>query len=949
MKKLITTVCFLFLCMNGVMYGQLITQENDGLTTGNLGTQDSWVQNGSGTDVQVANASPITYDGYAGGDDEYLTTTNANGIDPHHTFTSQGSTTRIWYSFLLNVTSATSTGEYFVTLRNTANTTYLSRLFIKDSASAFRLGISRGSASAFGYTGAFTYGTTYLVICRYDWSTTTTSDDAMYLWVNPTITSEPSTGSANLTHTGGTDPSFGSAINSIMIHQRGVNCPVSRIDGIRLSANSNASTGWTSLDCSPANYYSKSSGNLNSTSSWGHKTNGKGSRCPNFTDNNRTYNIRNNATPTLGASWTVSGTSSKVVTGDGTNACTFTVPSGSPLSGTIDVSNSATLVLQDNTAPTFGTLNSGSTVQYDGAGAQSIPATTFGHLSVSNTGGSVTASGTVTVLGTATIATSATLTMGANNLTGSGGSAAFAGTGTISLDAIAQVSGFSNNFGGTYYLTGANPNVPTGTYAGLSVNGGGATMTGDVTVSGTLNLNGTFNVGANTLTISNPLGVTPTNLVTTSASSLVINGTAGSIVIPNTVTALTNLTINNSSLVTANAGITVSGTFTLGLNGFILDMGGNTLEIGTSTAVLGAITRTGSGSVRGPIKRWFSTASTTGLFPLNNGATDYVGATINFSVNPTTGGSITASYTTTGAGSIPGGFIDFGAQNPGVNLINISPQFWTIDDNDGLAGFTYGVDLEANNMGISTTGSNYLFTAILKRNTGGGNTWAWNNANHVTTQGPGTNPIVRGAGFTTFSDFAIGGNNDNPLPVELSSFTSAVSGTNVTLNWSTGFEQNNSGFDIERKSTVGSWSKIGNVAGHGTISTTSNYTYSDRNLASGKYSYRLKQIDFNGNYKYYDLSNEVIIGTPSKYALSQNYPNPFNPSTSISYEIPTSNFVSLKIYDMMGKEVASLVSGNQEAGFYTVKFDASKLSSGIYFYKLQANDFTATKKLMLLK
>jgi len=187
------------------------------------------------------------------------------------------------------------------------------------------------------------------------------------------------------------------------------------------------------------------------------------------------------------------------------------------------------------------------------------------------------------------------------------------------------------------------------------------------------------------------------------------------------------------------------------------------------------------------------------------------------------------------------------------------------------------------------------------------------------------------------------------VPVELSSFTSSVTDNSVSLRWSTVYEENNSGFDIERKSTRNDWTKISTVSGNGTTNNPHSYIFEDKNLASGKYNYRLKQIDYNGNYKYYELSNEVEIGNPEKYSLAQNYPNPFNPSTTINYELPKNNFVSLKVYDMMGREVANLVDQNQDAGFYSVKFDASKLSSGIYFYKIQASDFTAVKKLTLVK
>ena len=189
-----------------------------------------------------------------------------------------------------------------------------------------------------------------------------------------------------------------------------------------------------------------------------------------------------------------------------------------------------------------------------------------------------------------------------------------------------------------------------------------------------------------------------------------------------------------------------------------------------------------------------------------------------------------------------------------------------------------------------------------------------------------------------------------PLPVELSSFTSAVTANKVTLNWSTVTETNNSGFDIERAASgSNTFSKVGNVAGHGNSNTTVNYTYNENNVASGRYNYRLKQIDFNGNYKYYDLSSEVIVGVPTKYDLSQNYPNPFNPTTKISYTIPVDGKVSIKLFDMTGKEVAQVVNSLQTAGYHSVEFNASNLSSGTYFYTIEANNFVATKKMMLVK
>ncbi|MBS1551707.1 MAG: T9SS type A sorting domain-containing protein [Bacteroidetes bacterium] len=187
------------------------------------------------------------------------------------------------------------------------------------------------------------------------------------------------------------------------------------------------------------------------------------------------------------------------------------------------------------------------------------------------------------------------------------------------------------------------------------------------------------------------------------------------------------------------------------------------------------------------------------------------------------------------------------------------------------------------------------------------------------------------------------------LPVELSSFTSAVDNRDVVLKWSTVMELNNSGFDIERTSDHNSWTRIGNVAGNGTTNELRNYEFRDRNLASGTYNYRLKQIDFNGNFEYFNLSNEVEIGIPDRFSLSQNYPNPFNPNTKIAFEIPKEGNVTLSVYDNGGKLVSTLVNGYKAAGYYTVDFSASNLSSGVYFYKIEYNGLSKVMKMTVIK
>ena len=200
-----------------------------------------------------------------------------------------------------------------------------------------------------------------------------------------------------------------------------------------------------------------------------------------------------------------------------------------------------------------------------------------------------------------------------------------------------------------------------------------------------------------------------------------------------------------------------------------------------------------------------------------------------------------------------------------------------------------------------------------------------------------------------FEAAAIWVNENVPLPVELASFTHTVSGSDVNLNWVTSSELNNAGFDIERSAPEINWTKIGNVEGNGTTSELTSYSFTDRGLRSGSYSYRLKQIDFNGNFTYHNLNSEVNVGAPESFSLSQNYPNPFNPTTTIEFTIPADGFTSLTVYDMSGKEVSRLVNEFKSAGFYKVNFNAAALSSGNYMYRLESGNFSQVKKMILVK
>jgi hypothetical protein len=213
-----------------------------------------------------------------------------------------------------------------------------------------------------------------------------------------------------------------------------------------------------------------------------------------------------------------------------------------------------------------------------------------------------------------------------------------------------------------------------------------------------------------------------------------------------------------------------------------------------------------------------------------------------------------------------------------------------------------------------------------------------------------------------------------PIPVELQSFTAEVIENNVQLFWLTATETNNSGFEIQRTSPLPSpyqgeggeagrgWETVGFVPGFGTTTEVHHYSFVDEGLQSGNYQYRLKQIDFDGSFEYSNII-EVTIDAPTKFALEQNYPNPFNPTTKIKFTIPSvethrdaSLQVTLKVYDVLGNEVATLVNEVKQPGTYEVEFNIAShsgnvrnLKSGIYFYQLKAGSFVETKKMVLMK
>ncbi len=230
-----------------------------------------------------------------------------------------------------------------------------------------------------------------------------------------------------------------------------------------------------------------------------------------------------------------------------------------------------------------------------------------------------------------------------------------------------------------------------------------------------------------------------------------------------------------------------------------------------------------------------------------------------------------------------------------------------------------------------------------------------NNATYIISGGSG------GAGGSA-SYNGVSGNNGNTtivqssnsaLPVELTSFTASIADNKVNLNWQTVTEVNNYGFEIERTAYINiAWEKVGFVQGHGNSNSPNDYSFIDKPNSRSTFKYRLKQIDTDGKYEY-SPEVEVNLNAPSDFSVKQNFPNPFNPSTKIEFSIPSDNNVEIKVFNVLGMEVTTLLNEHRQAGMHSVEFNSSStaggLSSGIYFYKVVSGNYSEIKKMLLLR
>jgi len=276
----------------------------------------------------------------------------------------------------------------------------------------------------------------------------------------------------------------------------------------------------------------------------------------------------------------------------------------------------------------------------------------------------------------------------------------------------------------------------------------------------------------------------------------------------------------------------------------------------------------------------------------------------------------------------------------GTNWFDVSPGLFSSEPTLYDIEFRF----ENNGMAVGSTGR------IYSTNDGGAS-WTFENTGMSTIYAVAietTSPDTSAAYISGTNAYVLR-NSLVIVPVELASFTASVRGSDVTLNWQTATETNNMGFEIERREVDAEWVELGYIEGRGTTTETSTYSFTDKNVLPGTYNYRIKQIDFDGSFEYYNLQNTVEVGVPDQYRLSQNYPNPFNPTTKITYSVPVDGFVTISIFNILGEKVSTLVNANVKAGNYELTFDATSIASGMYLYRMEAGEFISIKKMMILK
>jgi hypothetical protein len=450
---------------------------------------------------------------------------------------------------------------------------------------------------------------------------------------------------------------------------------------------------------------------------------------------------------------------------------------------------------------------------------------------------------------------------------------------------------------------------------------------------------------------TSPGSGTPGNWVLSAintAGTIEYNGTGQTVTPRNT-----TLSNNYFNLVFSGGNKTLGGdvdaTNSLTLNGGIITTGTNDLTLTNASAT--SLTYN-NGHINGRLVRAIGTTSDDYLYPIGDASTyrpvtltaqaSTFNAFLRGRLENSPGSTISSSYETPLVGVSQLRYYEF-ENRSNAATITITQASLQVSSDDGV--------LTPDNTRVAT----FLDNDPYWSNRGGSISIV---PSTITSTSAFSNTIP--AGSNNFWYAALGTTNlgDNPLPVELLSFTATSTAQGIKLAWETASEHESRGFTLLRKKQgesawieVASYQTDNALRAHNSLNGAS-YTYTDKTpLEVGKvYEYQLRETGFDGQVTTLQtLTLTIRFNVARAFELAQNYPNPFNPTTTIRYQIPTAEVVSLKVYDVLGKEVATLVSGRQEAGSYAVEFNAAGLSSGVYFYRLQAGGFVETKKMMLVK
>jgi hypothetical protein len=596
----------------------------------------------------------------------------------------------------------------------------------------------------------------------------------------------------------------------------------------------------------------------------------------------------------------------------------------------------ATLNVGSGYNPANTTFGQNSTIVWQ-SGSGGVQADAYQNLTVDNSSalgtqgtGSITVSGNMVKQGSGTFtpASGNAITV-SNDYTNTAGDANYSNA-SLTLN---QYSG--KTFTLTSGTVSGNVTLSSQT---IQLNGG--TMSANLTLngSGTQTINGTGTTSLAGLTVTNGIEVNLGGQTRTVTGNVALNNSTGTITngtlrmagtSAQTISGsgsgtVSNLTINNSNGVTLNRPITLTGTLTM--------TNGNLTTTTTNILTTPAISGGGASSfVNGPLS--ISGSSYPKGYPIGK-STAYRPISINGSGTATIRAEMINTPPT--SGSLSGLAQISQVRYFSVDLISGSVSSPTITINyeadDGVA--------DPPDLRVARSTDNNNWVSI-------GGTGSGSPSGSITSS-------ATTIASTTF--FALGSfTNDNPLPVQLSSFTLTPRQRSIELVWQTESESENKGFIILRsESETGGYQEIASylntpaLLGQGTTSSATRYRYVDsHNLQPGRaYWYKLVDIDFGGRrHEHQPMS----VQTAFEYALDQNYPNPFNPSTAIQFSLEKSGKTVLEIYNTLGQKVATLVNGELSAGAHRYQWNASGLASGVYFYRLQSNEFVATKKMILVK